>query len=332
MSEPFSVYPAAPKFDLSDIVFNFHYSEHMFLFRMDQNRKTRLTAQLKSEIDGLPPRLKSIAKYIIDNPGEFGMDPIRVSAEKIGVSSNSLVRLAQRLGFDGFEPFREPFRQALMTDREDTLGEDWLEQLERGNNLAHRQALIARNELNIVSRSLRLMSQDKLEAAIKYMTQAKTCYVTATRASYAMAYYFHYVGRMALPSLQLIPRHMGSAVDELLSADENDCLVAITFSPYSAETIQAVRYAKKRGSRLILISDSEVIAPRIEPDIVFPVTTQSHHYFGCYCGAMAVLECLIGHLVSTGGKTAQKRIADYEATREDTGAYWKAPRQPKIRF
>ncbi len=299
---------------------------------MDQNRKTRLIAQLKSEIDELSPRLKSIAKYIIDNPGEFGMDPIRVSAEKIGVSSNSLVRLAQRMGFDGFEPFREPFRQALMTDREDRLGEDWLERLEDGDDMAHRQALIARNELNIVSRSLRLMTQDKLNTAIEYMTQARTCYVTATRASYALAYYFHYVGRMALPGLQLIPRHMGSAVDELITADENDCLIGITFSPYSAETIQSVRYARERGTRLILISDSEVIAPRVEPDIIFPVATQSQHYFGCYCGAMAVLECLIGHLVSSGGDAAQKRFADYEATREDTGAYWKAPRQPRIRL
>ncbi len=299
---------------------------------MDQNRKSRLIARLKADIETMPPRLKSVAKHIIDHPGEFGMDPIRVSADKIGVSPNSLVRLAQRMGFDGFEPFRDPFRQALMTDREEKLGEDWLGRLEGGDDLARNQALVARNEINIVSRSLRLMTQDRIAAALKHMTTARTCYVTATRASYALAYYFHYAGRMALPSLQLIPRHVGSAVDELITADERDCLIGITFSPYSADTIQSLRYAKERGARLILISDSEVIAPRVDPDVVFPVTTQSQHYFGCYGGAMAVIECLIGHLVSAGGEEAQRRIARYEATREDSGAYWTAPRQPKIRL
>ncbi|OBY25324.1 MurR/RpiR family transcriptional regulator [Leisingera sp. JC1] len=298
---------------------------------MDRNRKTRLLTQLKSAIADLPPRLKVIAKYIIDNPGDFGMDPIRVSAEKIGVSPNSLVRMAQKMGFDGFEPFRDPFRHALVTEREDLMGVDWIAQLDNGDNLARTQAQLARNEVNIVSRSLRMMTQERIGDALRCLTEARNCYVTATRSSYAMAYYFHYVGRMALPGLQLIPRHMGSAVDELFGADERDCLVAITFAPYSAETIQSLRYARRKGTRLIVISDSEVIAPQIDPDVVFPVTTQSHHYFGCYGGAMAVLECLLGHLVALGGEEAQRRIADYEATREDTGAYYKAARIPRIR-
>lgn len=301
------------------------------LYNMEKNLKTRLLARLKTGINDLPPQLKLIAKYVIDHPGDFGIDPIRLSAEKIGVSPNSLVRMAQKMGFDGFEPFREPFRQALVTEREDQMGEDWIAQLDQGDNFSRIQSRLARNEINIVSRSLRMMSQDKIKEALGHMTQARNCYVTATRSSYALAYYFHYVGRMALPSLQLIPRHVGSAVDELINADEGDCLIAVTFAPYSAETIQSLRYACSRGAKVILISDSEMIAPQIDPDVIFPITTQSHHYFGCYGGAMAVLECLLGHLVAAGGEDAQKRISDYEAIREDTGAYWKAPRAPRIR-
>lgn len=298
---------------------------------MNVHQKNRIIDQLKTEISTLPPQLKAIAKYIIDHPGDFGIDPVRVSAMKIGVSPNSLVRLAQKLGFEGFEPFRAPFRLALVTEREEQIGEDWLEQLEQGDELSQTQARLARNESNIVARSLRMMSPDRIRTALEYMTNARNCYVTATRSSFALAYYFHYVGRMALPKLQLIPRHVGSAVDELIHIDRTDCLIAMTFTPYSADTIQSLRFANQRGAKVILISDSEVIAPHVEPDVVFPVTTQSHHYFGCTSGAMAVLECLLGHLVAHGGYDAQKRIADYEAIREDTGAYWKAPRTPRIR-
>jgi len=298
---------------------------------MDQNQKSRLIARLKAEIDTLPPGLKIIAKYIIDHPGDFGMDPIRISAEKTGVSPNSFVRLAVRMGYDGFEALRDPFRQALVTERESRMGSEWISQLDQGNDTARTQARLVRNEINVVSRSLRLMTQEKITIALQHMTEARNCYVTATRSSYAMAYYFHYIGRMALPELQLIPRHMGSAVDELFSADERDCLIAITFAPYSADTIQALRYARKRGMKLILISDSEVIAPQIDPDVTFPIATQSHHAFGCYGGAMAVLECLLGHLIDLGADEAQQRIADYEASREDTGAYWKASQTPRMR-
>lgn len=298
---------------------------------MDQNRKTRLLAKLRAEIDSLPPRLKMAAKYIVDNPGDFGMDPIRVSADQIGVSANSLVRLAERMGYSGFEAFRDPFRAALVTDSEERLGEDWLENLQQGAELSRTQANLAQNEMNIVARSLRMMSEDKIVAVLERLLAAHQVYVVATRASYALAYYFHYVGRMALPTLQLIPRHMGAAVDELVHVGERDVLIAITFAPYSADTIQAMRFAKDRGAQIILISDSEVIAPRVEPDITFAVATQSQHSFECYGGAMAVLDCLIGHLVNAGGSKADQRIKSYEALREDTGAYWTPSRMPKLR-
>ncbi len=81
------------------------------------------------------------------------------------------------------------------------------------------------------------------------LLDAHNVYLTAVRASYAMAYYFHYVGgRMALPSLQLIPRHMNSAIDELNYAGPGDVMIAISFTPpYSRETIEACKFARNRG-------------------------------------------------------------------------------------
>ncbi|KUJ80643.1 iron dicitrate transport regulator FecR [Ruegeria marisrubri] len=293
--------------------------------------RAQITARLRAGIDELPPQLQAVAKHIIDHPGDFGIDPIRVTAARIGVSTNAIVRLAERMGFDGFEAFREPFRAALVTESEDRLGTDWLDRMAKGDTFARAQSALARNEINLVSRSLRLVGPEKLQAAVTHITQARRCFVTATRASYALAYYFHYVGRMALPGLQLVPRHMGSALDDLLDADQGDCLLAITFTPYSAETIRSLRFARERGTRIVLLSDSEVIAPGIEPSVTLPVSIQSQHHFGCFAGAMVVLDCLLGHLVAAGGPEARQRIADYEAMREDTAAYWKGPRPPRIR-
>ncbi|MDX1744139.1 MAG: MurR/RpiR family transcriptional regulator, partial [Ruegeria sp.] len=76
----------------------------------------QVTDRLRRNIGDMPPALQAAAKYIIDNPGDFGLNPIRATATRIGVSSNVLVRLAQRMGFDGFEAFRSPFRNALVTD------------------------------------------------------------------------------------------------------------------------------------------------------------------------------------------------------------------------
>ena len=297
---------------------------------MHPTLKTEITRRLIAEMDDLPPRLQLAAKYIVDHANAFGMDPIRVSADKIGVSANSLVRLAEHLGFDSFDELRAPFRTALIERYDADQGEGWVARLEREGEFGAAHARTVRNEIDIVMQSLRLMSADKAEAAVRLLMGARNAYVTATRASYALAYYFHYVGRMALPNLHLIPRHMGSAVDEMVAVDDQDVLLAITFPPYSADTINALRLARRNGARVILISDSELIAPAIEVDLFLKVSLQSQHHFSCFGGAMVVLESLIYHLVSQGGDEAQARIDRYESLREDFGAYWQA-KLPRVR-
>ena len=297
---------------------------------LDPRKTARLIQHLKDQMDSLPPKLKAAAKYVIDNPGDFGLDTVRTSAARTGISANGFVRLAQHLGYDTFEAFRAPFRAALTTTHEADLGQDWLERMAGEGPAGALQAAAARNQLNITSRSLRLMTAERTQAIVDALTTARRTYVTATRSSYALAYYFHYVGRMALPSLDLVPRHMGAALDDLLDIGPEDCLIALTFAPYSAGTIQALRLAGERGARVILISDSEVIAPGIRTDHVLAVAANSLHPFGAIGGAMAVLECLLTHLIEAGGEDARRRIEAYDALRQDSGAYWSGPKLPRV--
>ncbi|MBY6140395.1 MurR/RpiR family transcriptional regulator [Leisingera daeponensis] len=298
---------------------------------LDPKKTARLLQRLREQMDELPPKLKAAAKYVIDNPGDFGLDTVRTSARKTGIGANGFVRLANHLGYDTFEAFRAPFRAALTTTHEADLGQDWLDRMQDEGPAGKLQAAAARNQLNITSRSLRLMTAERTQAIVDTLTAARRSYVTATRSSYALAYYFHYVGRMALPGLELVPRDMGAALDDLLDIGPEDCLIALTFAPYSAGTIQALRLAGARGASVILISDSEVIAPGIRTDHVLAVAANSLHPFGAIGGAMAVLECLLTHLIDAGGDDALRRIEAYDALRQDTGAYWSGPRLPRIR-
>ena len=297
---------------------------------MSSIRKSEICKRLLNDVDDLPPRLQLAAKYIIDRANDFGLDTIRVTADKIGISANSLVRLANHLGFSSFEELREPFRIALVEQYDTTGGDSWIDRLSDVGTFGKSHARSVSNEIDIVKQSLKLLTVEKTEAAVNMLMDARNAYVTATRASYALAYYFHYVGRMALPHLHLIPRHMGSPLDEMISVGKGDVLLAITFPPYSADTINALRLAKRNGTKVILISDSELIAPNIEVDLFLKVSLHSLHHFSCFAGAMVVLESLLYHLVSQGGEEAQARIASYAALREDFGAYWQA-KLPKLR-
>jgi DNA-binding MurR/RpiR family transcriptional regulator len=294
---------------------------------MDPTQKTKLISKLKADYDGLAPRLKLVAKYIVDNPSDFGLDPIRETARKSGVSTYTLVRMAKYLGLDRFEDLRAPFRSALVSGSELTANMDWLEAVAEYADTGPAQAEATLNTLSIVQRSLHQLDPAKAKRVVDMMFSARNVYLTGVRSCYGLAYYFHYVGRMALPTLQLIPRHMNSAIDELNYADEQDILIAITFTPYAKETIQACHFARSRGLKLILIADSDVIEPDLKPSEVLVVSTITTHFFGCFSGAMAVIENILALLVERGGSAAEKRIESYEVLRNDVDVYWRKPKK-----
>lgn len=294
---------------------------------MDPTQKSKTISMLKQDISGYSPRMKVLAKYILDNPADFGLDSVRDTARKAGVSTFTLVRMAEKLGFGGYDELREPFRHALVSSTEIIDRPDWINGLLEQGDTGTIQAEAALNTLSNTQRSLERQTPDQLEQVVAALLSADTTYVTAVRASYAMAFYFHYVGRMSLISLELIPRHMGNAMDELNQAKPGDVVLAITLTPYSRETVEACKFAQERGATLILITDSDIVAPDLHPDFLLTVSSNSTHHFACYSGVIGVLEALLSLLVKRGGQDASDRITGYEKARIRQNAYVTIPKK-----
>lgn len=289
---------------------------------MDPTLRIRLITALKDEISHLTPQMRTAAKYVIDHPSAFGLDSIRETARKAHVSTYTLVNIAKHMGYSGFNEFRAPFRHALISGASADPDPVWIGDNHDSGALGAVYANAARNGLNTVSRSLEYQDMARMEAVTDMLISARTVYLTAIRSSYAAAYYLHYVGRMALPSMLLIPRHHNSAIDDLNDAGPGDVLIAITVTPYSRETIEACKFASEKGVKLLLITDSEVVSPDLQPEHTLVTSVLSTHHFGCFSGMVAVIELLIALLMHRGGAPAQARIKTYETLRNENNAYW----------
>ncbi len=294
---------------------------------MDPSQKTRTLALLKEAVQTLSPQMRVAGKYIVDHPAEFGLDPIRDSARKANVSTYTFVKLAKNLGFVSFEEMREPFRYALTVNSGLSGAASWIDDLRSGTGSGKTFAEAARNSMAIVKNSLERQNLEELSSVADILLSARTVYLTAVRSSHAMAYYLHYVGRMALPTMELVPRHINSAIDDLNDAGPEDVLIAITITPYSRETVMACEFAQKRGAKLILITDSEVVAPTLRPCAVLVASVISTHHFGCFSGMLALIESLVAILVHRGETDAHARIRSYEKLRNENNAYWIAQKK-----
>lgn len=294
---------------------------------MDPTLRTNTIAVLKERVSDFSPQLKVAAKYILDHPTDFALDPIRETARKAQTSTYTLVKMAKEVGFPSYEALRQPFRHALISGSDAKADPEWLGDISTASATGKVYANATQNALSIVSRSLERQTLEEVQQIVELMFSAKSVYLTAVRSSYAVAYYLHYVGRMALPSLQLIPHHRNSAIDDLNDAEAGDVLIAITVTPYSRETIEACEFAEEKGVKLILITDSEVVSSTLKPEFTLVASVVSTHNFGCLSGLMSVIEVLLAFLMHDGGDDARQRIKSYEKLRVENNAYWIAQKK-----
>lgn len=278
---------------------------------MSATQQNRVLKKMREQYSMLAPTLQLAAKYVIDHPADFGLDPIRTTAEKIGVSTYSLVRLSKELGFPGFEEFRDPFRRALRTTSKPVINSSWLDELSAMGNTGSILASSAENSMSILKHSLRHMTPEVSEKFVSILTNARTVYVTATSTSYALAYYFQHIARLVLPNVQFVPRDMANPIVDLNFASDQDVLLAITVHPYSQITVNACKFARKKGMKLLIITDSNLPLSELEPEAVLTAEMESPYVFACYLGVIAILESLLHLLVIEGGEEAAANIKSY---------------------
>ena len=75
----------------------------------------------------MSPQLSKAAAFVLDNPIEVGFASVRDLAEAADVKPNTLVRMAQAIGFEGYDDFREPFRDELRNRTDFTDRAAWLQ-------------------------------------------------------------------------------------------------------------------------------------------------------------------------------------------------------------
>ena len=78
-----------------------------------KNGSTDLLERLSDELDELTPEARKAATYVLENPQEVGVSTVREIAKAAGVNPNTFVRMARQVGFEGYDDFRDPFRDAI---------------------------------------------------------------------------------------------------------------------------------------------------------------------------------------------------------------------------
>ncbi len=285
----------------------------------------QILASLTQSLSDFSPQMRRAAGRILDNPGAVAVNSMRAMAGAAEVSPPTMLRLAQRLGFESYETFRDVFKSSIA-------GTDYSARAADLNRSAHEDGVpgLLRDTVAASAGGLERLTNPafamEVERIAQMVASAPITYIVASGALFGHAVSFQYVLRMAMPGIVLAWAPGLDAVNCLAPLNERDAVVAITMSPYARATIDAADMAKCRGAAVAAITDSRSSPLARIADAALTVTTQSPHYFPSTVGLTAALEALSAAIAIHLGDAAVTALGAHEQGLRDSGYYWQAPR------
>lgn len=279
-------------------------------------------SRLKVGFENLSPQLKEAARWVIDHPTDVALLSMRQQARRAGIAPATLTRLAQRFGLRGYDGLRKLFAEAVRQRPESYRGraEELLVRRESEGDAALVQDIFASLSQHLQGLSLS-GSIDRFTAAADIIASADRVFCLGLRSSFSVAYIFHYVRSLFGANSVLVDGSGGSGVDVLRTISRTDVLFAISVKPYVRHTIEAAKFAKVRGTRVIALTDSEISPLASLADEIVLVRTETPSFFHTMAPAFAAVECLAALIAARRGRKALTALDESEQQLAAFGTY-----------
>ncbi|MEM9708603.1 MAG: MurR/RpiR family transcriptional regulator [Pseudomonadota bacterium] len=286
------------------------------------NVSNSVLERLAAELPDLTPEARKAATFVLENPREVGVSTVREIADAANVKPNTLVRMARQVGFDGYDDFRDPFREAIRQGAADFPDRArLLQDIAKSGDLGGLYAELVQSALQNIEDTFAAITADDLEAAAEAIWAANTVYTLGVGVNHSNARNFTYLASTGMVRFHAIPRPGSAAIDDLAWADGADLVIAITCKPYRSEVIEAIETARDQGMQIVAISDSPASPIIHAADYGFLISSDTAQFFPSSVSTIALLETLLSFVIAVASDEVIERVKTFHSRRHALGLY-----------
>jgi DNA-binding MurR/RpiR family transcriptional regulator len=263
--------------------------------------------QLRLALPGLPPRLGAAARYLAEHAFDATTRSMRELAGDAGVTPASFTRLAQALGYSGWEPLRAALVEA------------------RRPAAPFSGRARARDDLPSAMLAADAAALGGLEAgavagAAAALHRAPRIWCAGFRSCRAVAGLLHYQIRLFRPETRLVGAEGPEELDFDAFAPE-DAVVLVSFAPYSAEAVRTAAAARTAGAVLVTLADSSVAPVSRGAAHLLRFEAGGPGFFHSLTGAVSLAQALAAAVFAQGGAASMERLRQAEARLAELSRY-----------
>ena len=253
---------------------------------------------LREQFGELSAQLQSGARHLLDHPSEVPLLSMRKIAADAGVQPATLVRLAQHLGYDGWQSLRLVFVEALRGGPQPMRNahKGWC--VKAGPTGCWKPC--CRRSTATWSRPAPPTPRRWRRRPPSWRRQHRSR--GRLPPSYPIAFGFHYLYRLFRDSVHLVRGDAGTLEMDLRALKPDDAVLMTSFAPYSQEIVRVAEAARRAGSKVIALSDSVAAPIALKADCTLVFSVDSPSFFPSISAGMALVEALVQQLLAQEGK------------------------------
>ena len=237
--------------------------------------------------DNLTPSQKTVANFVIENINNIAFITLEDLAQKIGVSTTTVIRFARMLGYSGYSDMQMDIQKHI---------KEKVSLPERLNDVAHstkcNQLLVDTFNNN---ETLVNLSEEDLEEAISTIISGKTIYILGQRSSFALSHYMASRLAQIKKNVRLIQAVGMIYPEEIVGAEAGDVCIAYMFPRYSKMVANILLWLKKNGVKIILFTSPGYSDIETYGDIILPCNVKGISFKNSFVAPM----CLSDYLVAS---------------------------------
>ncbi|HEY0716538.1 MAG TPA: MurR/RpiR family transcriptional regulator [Streptosporangiaceae bacterium] len=285
-------------------------------------------------LDGhrLSPVQRRIAQYLLDHMPDSAFLSSVTLAHEAGVSQPSVTRFAAALGFSGYPAFRDALRGIALEapaggapeDRDVSAGGSD-DAGDRGpDGSAHpMQAAVAQEIANLRALHAALADPRAVTELGRELAASVPLAVLGHRISAPVAQYFAYAARRIHPDVRCLTYGGSVVFDALLHVSEagGRWLLAFALPRYPAETVEALRFARRLGVRTAVITDVRFVPFAGDADVLLPAGVGNRLLFDSHAAPTVLAAVLIQAMADANPARARERLHQHDQLSAGQGVF-----------
>ena len=199
---------------------------------------------------------KKIANAILHDYDKAAYMTAASLGRHVGVSESTVVRFARELGFDGYAEFQSAVQELVRTRLTPNQRIEVTKlRLGKGDILEK----VMESDIGKIRYTLEKINRDDFYRSIDAILEAKTVYIMGARSSEHIARILNYNLSLIFDNVRFVlPTSSAEVFEQMFSVGDGDLLIAFSFPRYSTKMVSAVKYARQKGARVLVITDSQI--------------------------------------------------------------------------